>query len=85
MLTILALTTLSDYGLAGATLAAVIGLLYAFMRWMKAKDKTFVDEINKRDEVIVNMQEKTIGALTESTIVIKENTEVLKDLGNDKK
>lgn len=83
-LLILGALTLEEYGIAGAVIVALLGLLFKFRKDNKEKDKTFVDEINKRDTIIVNMQEKTVEALTESNIVIKENTEKLKDLSNDK-
>lgn len=88
MLTLITLAIIGEefiqLGLAGVAIGVLAGLLYKALKYNKEKDASFITEVNKRDEIIVNMQEKTVEALTESTIVVKEAIEVIKDATNAK-
>jgi len=74
----------AQYGIAGIAIAALIYIIIKFQKSLSEKDAVLLEQINKRDEQYIRLQERVLTALENNSNALEKLVEIVEEIKDEK-
>ena len=74
----------AQYGIAGIAIAALIYIIIKLQKLLSEKDGILLEQINKRDEQYIQLQERTLIALENNSSALEKLVEIVEEIKDEK-